>query len=197
MNRGARHNHAPSGATDLTTPRPISTMQTMSTPSHYFSTIGMVLESVTRRMGLESPFLEYRLQSQWVDIVGRSLAAHTRPDTIRYKKLYLFVEHSVWLQHLTFLKASLLDKVNAMAGHQAVIDIVMRVGDIPPLPPLPVSDPVGTDREELSPDLLAEVQQHAAAVTDPVLRKSLARVMARALAAQSPTPETPHQKSEP
>src|ERR1051325_3198652 len=97
-------------------------------PRSSFTVLAAALESVAERFGLASMLLEQRLQRRRADIVGEAVAAHTRPDAIRFKKLYLIAENSIWLQQLTFLKPSLLEQVNAAAGKLAIIDIVLRVG---------------------------------------------------------------------
>src|SRR5574340_1201213 len=91
-----------------------------------FSTI---LAGLAHRLGLESKLFEARLRRHWPDIVGEPIATHTRPDQIRFKKLYVFVRNSVWLQQLTFLKPVLLQKVNGMAGQPLVTEIVLRIGE--------------------------------------------------------------------
>src|ERR1051325_3783414 len=99
-------------------------------PGSSFTVLASTLESVVERFGLASMLLEQRLQRDWPDIVGEGVAAHTRPDAIRFKKLYLIAENSIWLQQLTFLKPSLLEKITAAAGKPVVVDIVLRVGEV-------------------------------------------------------------------
>ena len=59
------------------------------------------------------------------------MASNTWPDQIRYKKLYLLVHNSVWLHQLTFLKPTLIQKLNGAAGGELITEIVLRVGEIP------------------------------------------------------------------
>ena len=82
-------------------------------------------------LGLESKLLESRLRRDWVSIVGEPIASNTWPDQIRYKKLYLLVHNSVWLHQLTFLKPTLIQKLNGAAGGELITEIVLRVGEIP------------------------------------------------------------------
>ena len=58
------------------------------------------------------------------------MASHTWPAQIRFKKLYLIVRNSVWLQQLTFLKPALLAKLQAESGADFVTDLACRVGEI-------------------------------------------------------------------
>ena len=148
----------------------------------FFDSIASVLSGVARRHGMESRLLEHKLLRNWPAIAGEPVASHTRPDQIKFKKLYLVVENSVWVQHLTFLKPELVARVNAAAGSAMITDVVMRVGSVAggrraceaeESDEVPVPEP--------SPQSRAEAEAHAASVTDPELRAKLAEVMAHAL----------------
>ena len=145
--------------------------------------ISNILEGLARRLGLESKLLESRLRRDWVSIVGEPIASNTWPDQIRYKKLYLLVHNSVWLHQLTFLKPTLIQKLNQVAGAEVVTDIVLKIGELPeadraPAPPeaLHEATPPASDA------LLAEISEHVTAIQDPDLRNHLAQLMAQSLA---------------
>ena len=140
-----------------------------------FSTI---LLGLAKRLGLQSHLFELRLQQQWREIIGEPVGSHTWPAQVRFKKLYLIVRNSVWLQQLIFLKPTLLAKLNEGAGSEVIIDIAFRVGEIPDMtavPPEPSPKSV-----QVSHAAMTEAQAHAAAVQDPELRTRLASVMAEA-----------------
>ncbi len=147
--------------------------------------LGTILSGLAKRLGLESRLLELRLQHQWREMLGEPIASHTWPDQIRFKKLYLVVRNSVWLQQLTFLKPALLAKINAESGTELVTEIVLHVGEIPAhsretdsatnIPAQPV----------VSEAALTEASAHAASVQDPDLRTRLTQVMVEALSRSS------------
>ena len=144
--------------------------------------VSSVLEGLARRLGLESKLLESRLRRDWVSIVGEPIASNTWPDQIRYKKLYLLVHNSVWLHQLTFLKPTLIHKLNPVAGAELVTDIVLRVGEIPEADHVPSAPE--TLRSTASPPsaaLLAEISAHVTTIQYPLLRDRLAQLMAQAL----------------
>jgi hypothetical protein len=131
--------------------------------------------------------LEHKLQRHWPVIVGEHVAAHTRPESIRFKKLYVITDSSVWVQQLTFLKPSLLESINTAAGSPIVTDIVLRVGEVEHETPGDGSESPSRltkiqPAHSLSPESLAEVSRHAEAVEDPDIRACLTEVMVRALA---------------
>lgn len=90
-----------------------------------------ILSRFLKTHGMAIHMLECRLQQHWREIVGDHVARHTRPESIRHRKLYLVAENSVWLQQLLFLKPELLAKINDAADGEALTDIVLRVGTVP------------------------------------------------------------------
>ena len=133
---------------------------------------GSILAGLAHRLGLESKLFEARLRRQWPDIVGEPIATHTRPDQIRFKKLYIFVHNSVWLQQLSFLKPVLLQKVNAMAGEPLVTEIVLRIGEFA------ADRPAATQVANL--DTMPS-QPTAQGIQDQALRDHLTAVMVQTL----------------
>lgn len=145
--------------------------------------ISSILEGLARRLGLESKLLESRLRRDWVSIVGEPIASNTWPDQIRYKKLYLLVHNSVWLHQLTFLKPTLIQKLNQVAGAEVVTDIVLRIGELPEADRAPASpEALQEAAPPASAELLAEISEHVTAIQDPDLRNHLAQLMAQSLA---------------
>lgn len=144
--------------------------------------VSSVLEGLARRLGLESKMLESRLRRDWVAIVGETIASNTWPDQIRYKKLYLVARNSVWLHQLTFLKPTLLDKLNSVDGGELVTDIVFRVGELPETDHIPVLPETLRAADSPTIDaLLADVSAHVTAIQDPLIRNQLAKLMAQSL----------------
>ena len=164
-------------------------------PRMSFSRVGDVLTVLTRRYGLHTKVFESQLAERWPDIAGETIAAHSRPDGIRFKRLYLLVENSVWLQQLTFFKPSLLEKINAAAGKPIITDIVLRIGDlIVPLDRVHEKPAGSTTQVSAIPDpQVAELAvAYADPVMDPVLQTRLASLMSKAWArAARPTPDRP------
>ncbi|MGQ0810162.1 MAG: DUF721 domain-containing protein [Nitrospiraceae bacterium] len=165
--------------------------------SGFFDAVSTILAGVAQRHGLDQKLLEFRLRRQWPEIVGPQIAAHTQPDQIRFKKLYLLVKNSVWLYQLTFLKPDLLEKVNAAAGAPVVTDVVLRLGEIPSAARA-LSDAIDSEGLSLPPtqQSIDEAAAHAGAVQDADLRAHLTAIMAQALA-QRETRSRPSRSSTP
>jgi hypothetical protein len=114
------------------------------------------------------------------------MASNTWPDQIRYKKLYLLVHNSVWLHQLTFLKPTLIQKLNGAAGGELITEIVLRVGEIPSRVVVSATTPATDSDSTISEVALAEVSSHVAAIQDPDLRLLFTSVISRNL--RTPTP---------
>ena len=147
-------------------------------PSGSLDSFSTILSGLSKRLGLQSHLFELRLQQQWRDIIGEPVGSHTWPTQVRFKKLYLIVRNSVWLQQLVFLKPTLLAKLNERAGSDMLTDIAFRVGEIPDVPA--VAGEPSPERVPVSDAAMTEAAAHAAAVQDPELRMRLASLMAAA-----------------
>ena len=153
--------------------------------------LSSILEGVARRLGLESTLLENRLRRDWIFLVGEPIASNTWPDQIRYKKLYLLVRNSVWLHQLTFLKPTLLHKLNAVAGGDLITEIVLRVGEIPSRVVVSATTLAIEGDGPVSEALLAEASAYVSAIQDPDLRLRLTWVISRNLRALTPPGQDP------
>ncbi len=138
---------------------------------------GTILSGLAKRLGLESRLVELRLQHRWREIMGEPIASSTWPDQIRFKKLYVTVQNSVWLQQLTFLKPTLLAKLQEQTGPECITDLAFRVGELP----APVEPAHRSDERSAPPlsaiELLAEVSASLSAIQDPALRQRLTEVI--------------------
>ena len=147
-------------------------------PSGSLDSFSIILSGLAKRLGLQTHLFEVRLQQQWREIIGEPVGSHTWPVQVRFKKLYLIVRNSVWLQQLMFLKPTLLAKVNEQAGSELLRDIASRVGEIPAArTAAPASQ---RQQQPVNEAAVVEANAHAAAVQDPDLRNRLASLMADA-----------------
>ncbi len=147
-------------------------------PSGSLDSFSIILSGLAKRLGLQTHLFEVRLQQQWRAIIGEPVGSHTWPVQVRFKKLYLIVRNSVWLQQLMFLKPTLLAKVNKQAGSELITDIAFRVGEIPDArTAAPASQ---SQQQPVNEAAVVEANAHAAAVQDPDLRNRLASLMADA-----------------
>jgi hypothetical protein len=153
--------------------------------------LSSILEGLARRLGLESKLLENRLRRDWVSIVGEPIASNTWPDQIRYQKLYLLVRNSVWLHQLTFLKPTLIQKLNQVAGGEFVTEIALRLGEIPSRAAVSAAEHPVDGNFAVSEVVLAEVSSHVSVIQDPDLRRQFTSVISRNLRTLTPPGQGP------
>lgn len=73
-----------------------------------------------------------RIWSLWQSAVGETIAQNSRPAAFKGNLLQINVSNSVWLQHLTFLKAELIDKINSALGGELIKELKFKIGNINP-----------------------------------------------------------------
>ncbi len=94
--------------------------------------IDSVLPGVMRGLGLEKNFLLQKLASQWPEIVGVQLAAHTHPGGMRGSHLTVFVDHSTWLNELKrYGRTQMLGKIQKHPDFHHVTDLVLQLDPEP------------------------------------------------------------------
>lgn len=128
------------------------------------------------------------MQQEWPHIVGSGLASHTRPDSIKFRKLFLLAENSAWLQQLVFLKPMILEKLNAFAEDIQITDIVMRIGDIRPTSTAGRDTTSSVDHAVKPTEYAIEIARAwTAEIKEPKLRESLTGVIAKGLSYREQT----------
>lgn len=154
--------------------------------SSSFVSVPNLIASFSRTSGLEVRLLEGRLKRQWPGIVGTYIASHTYPDSIKFRKLHVITENSVWLQQLVFLKQDLLEKIHRATPEPLVTDLLFRVGDISSAVPLsPQSEiPGNVSRPQLLREHLKWAEGLTQHIENPQLRRSITHVIATALSAK-------------
>lgn len=148
-----------------------------------FDSFSSILDAVAQRLGLSAKLVEQRIAREWADIVGEQVAAHTRPESIRGRRLSVLVDHSLWMQQLSFLKPDLLRRIRVHTGGETVQDLVFRIGDLSRCPspsPTPRGGAV-VSAVEPPPHLIREAEPLTAGIADPALRERFTKAIAKAL----------------
>ncbi len=149
---------------------------------HAFSSSGSVIKEISQSHGFATRLWEYRLQKQWNALVGEVVAAHTWPARIKFRKLHVAVDNSVWLHQLLYLKATLMENIQAQMEELQLEDIIFRIGELPEAREDAGDAPA--EQVAVSPDVEKAAREYAQGVNDDKLRDSLSRVIARALSSE-------------
>jgi predicted nucleic acid-binding Zn ribbon protein len=65
---------------------------------------------------LSDGFLRWRLEKEWLAVVGATIAEQTLPVAFERGTLHIWVRHSAWMQQLWFFQDAITEKVNAHLG---------------------------------------------------------------------------------
>jgi len=90
--------------------------------------VGESLDRVAASLGLDSS-----LVTRWAELVGESVAEHTRPRALRDGTLVVAVDDPVWATQLRWLESDLLARLGDVLGPARVTRIEVRVrGNVTP-----------------------------------------------------------------
>jgi predicted nucleic acid-binding Zn ribbon protein len=87
--------------------------------------IAKALESVLGSGELGDALAGYRAMELWADVVGPTIASHTKPLRCSEGRLVVEVENSVWMHGLSFHRHEILKKLNVRLGREAVTTITL------------------------------------------------------------------------
>ncbi len=89
--------------------------------------IGIIFNRIAKDIGLESGRKIHSIRKQWSELVGKTIATHTYPETIRGDVLILMVETPQWMHHLTFYKEKITLKLDVFG----IKKVNFRLGKLP------------------------------------------------------------------
>jgi hypothetical protein len=78
---------------------------------------------VLRQIGAGQRNVHPEIWARWGSIVGERISSRAIPQALRGKTLVVGVANSAWLQELSYLKATLLDRLAEAVGPAAVREI--------------------------------------------------------------------------
>lgn len=89
--------------------------------------VGTALEALARRLGAPAASSLSAVFTQWDDIVGEVVAAHSRPLSLVDGVLTVAVDEPGWATEFRFLTPTLLARINALGGEGTAGRIEVRV----------------------------------------------------------------------
>lgn len=85
------------------------------------------LDQVAERLGLARSRDLSTIFSSWPDVVGETVAAHSKPTALRGTNLQLVVDHPGWATQLRHLEGDLVERLSTAVGPGVVESITIRV----------------------------------------------------------------------
>ncbi|NMC81226.1 MAG: DUF721 domain-containing protein [Armatimonadetes bacterium] len=96
-----------------------------------FRNLGDLIREGLRRRDLEAGVLQARAVSMWERVVGETVAAATRAESIRDGVLWVVTKSSAWSHELSMMREELVKRLNAELGSEVVTDIRFSVKRLP------------------------------------------------------------------
>lgn len=71
-----------------------------------------ILPQLIQKLGLKKGIEQHKALLIWDQVVGKEIAAHTKPAWIKYGILWVIVDDPIWHQELGFLKPQIIEHIN-------------------------------------------------------------------------------------
>jgi predicted nucleic acid-binding Zn ribbon protein len=104
---------------------PLPTSDGRPTPDP--DSVGIPLDRVLRRMGAPSSRTVATVEERWVEVVGESLAAHTRLVRVRDGVIVVAVDDPAWASELRWMGDTLAGRAREVLGDPTIVAIEVRV----------------------------------------------------------------------
>ena len=99
--------------------------------------LGPLVGDLLEGLGLDKRLREFRAVEAWEEAVGKTVSEHATPTGIREGVLFVEVDSSVWMQELSLLRESIVERLNAALGAPLVRRIVLSLERQHPEQPSP------------------------------------------------------------
>ena len=158
-----------------------------------FTSIQTLIKDFSKGSALGLKLSEARLQQEWEALVGPTIAKHSYPESIRYSKLYLVADNSIWLQQLRFLKPTLLENIHSLLPELSLTDVILRIGSIPERTSAAVPSLRPVSQPSVLPSSFATGL--AQRLSDPELQALLSQTITKSLSEPPPQLRDPTEPS--
>ena len=160
-----------------------------------FHSIQSLIQDFSKGHALGLKLSEVQLQQEWETLVGSTIAKHSYPESIRFKKLYLVADNSIWLQQLVFLKPAILKAIHSLMPDLALTDIILRIGSLPP-PSSPAPAPISQAASPSVPGPSSFATGLVRRLSNPDLQCLLSQTITKAMAELPPPATEPAKRVE-
>ncbi len=92
--------------------------------------IDEVIKSVIEKLEKRPQLTSDAIEKIWKEVAGEKAFSHTKPTSLRKKRLTINVDGSSWLYALTLRKSELLTGLKKKLGKDKISEIQFRIGEI-------------------------------------------------------------------
>lgn len=92
--------------------------------------IDSVIKSLIEKLDKSSGPTSDSIEKIWKEIAGRKASSHSKPTSLRKKRLIINVDGSSWLYELTLRKNELLAGLKKRLGKDKIEELQFRIGEL-------------------------------------------------------------------
>ena len=92
--------------------------------------IASIVKSIIKKLDKQSNPTSEDIEKIWKEIAGKKAASHTKPASLRKKRLMMSVDGSSWLYELTLKKSELLAGLKKRLGEDKIEELQFRIGEV-------------------------------------------------------------------
>ncbi len=82
-----------------------------------------VLPDIYRELDVDDSLVVLQLKQNWEEIAGSIISAHSTPEKIHGRKLFVSVDHPVYANEISLMKNSFIDRINRSFAAELINDI--------------------------------------------------------------------------
>jgi len=153
----------------------------MSQDTKHYTHISEVIDTLFATSALPINLQDIEIWKVWDRAVGRKIAKHARPSSIKKGVLLVKVTDSVWMQELKFMADMIRDRVNKRLKREAIHKIRFRVGTSHTSGQRHTRGSHQDSGHGLIPEEKREMEQILTCIEDKGLRSSVRKIMIAAV----------------
>ena len=92
--------------------------------------IDSVVKSIIQKLDKQSNPTSDDMENIWKKVAGKKAFPHTKPASLRKKRLVINVDGSTWLYELTLRKDELLTGLKKRLGEDKIKELQFRIGEL-------------------------------------------------------------------
>jgi hypothetical protein len=142
-----------------------------------FTHIKEVMDDIFKTSALPINFDDIGIWKLWDDVVGKTIARHARPSSIKKGVLLVKVTDSVWVQELEFKAETIKERLNTKLERDAIRKIKFRVGTPQDSKQIDKKRPQQGHDQGLTAEKRREMEEILARIKNKEIRASFRQIM--------------------
>lgn len=142
-----------------------------------FTHIKELMDNIFETSALPINFDDREIWKLWDGVVGKTIARHARPSSIKKGVLLVKVTDSVWVQELEFKAETIKERLNTKLQRDAIRKIKFRVGTPQDSKQIAKKRSQQGHDQGLTAEKRREMEEILARIKDKEIRESLRQIM--------------------